>query len=339
MAGRREPSWGDLKIGIAVVAVFTLASAVILLAGAQRGPFLPDVVTFYVDLDDAAGVRAGSPVQIGGIPAGEVTNLEIVPSEAPPPGAADTLVPLTGLDLDRPDIRLEIAVQERYRRWITPTARAQLASIGMGGERYVKITPGDVRESSLAAGSEIPTLASIDWDIVLARLSRALSETREIMALSDEIRAKLDAGAGSLGRFIADDDELDLRIRRLTAESEALLALADSGPGFVASWRRDPGLAEEIDVVVERIDALADSLDHGPGRGWTRREELDGALADLRVSVRDLDSRLTSGRGTAGRLLHDEELWLQLTVLQARFGELMAAFAADPLGFVNIEIF
>ncbi|HUP19750.1 MAG TPA: MlaD family protein [Gemmatimonadota bacterium] len=339
MAGRREPSWGDLKVGIVVVSVFTLASVVILLAGAKRGPFLPDVVTYYVDLDDAAGIRAGSPVEIGGIPAGKVANLEIVPAGAAPPSPGDTLLPITGADLERRDIRLELSIQERYRPWITPSARAQLASIGMGGERYVRITPGDVREAPLGTGSEILTVASIDWDIVLARLSRALNETREITALSDEIRVKLDAGAGSLGRLISEDAELRRRIDSMTAESESLLALIDTGPGVGGSWRSDSGLAQQIDGVAERLEALADSLDHGPGRDWAHREELDAALADLRVSVRDLDARLTEGRGTAGRLLHDEELWLQLSVLQARLKELVAAFAADPLGFVNIEVF
>lgn len=339
MAGRREPSWGDLRLGIAVVGVLAVAGGVIVLAGAKRGPFLPDVVTYYVDVDDAAGIRAGSPVEIGGIPAGKVVDLAIVPSGVAPAGRPDTLLPITGLDLDRRDIRLELSIQERYERWITPGARAQLASIGMGGERYVKISAGDPREPSLERGSEIPTVASIDWDIVLARLSRALNETREIVALSEEIRGKVDAGGGSLGRFIADDDELDRRIARLQAESQALLSLMDAGPGFVASWRHDPEVVERIERVAERFEAISDSLDHGPASGWVRREELDSALADLRSSIADLDARLADGSGAAGRLLHDEELWLQIRVLQARLGELVAAFGADPLGFVNIEIF
>ena len=60
---------------------------------------------------------------------------------------------VTGLDLDRPDIRLEIAVQERYRRWITPTARAQLAFDDVA-----------VRQRGAQSGKQIPTRIKDQFD-------------------------------------------------------------------------------------------------------------------------------------------------------------------------------
>lgn len=335
----REYTWRELRLGIIVASVLVVGGFVVLLAGAKRGPFLPAVYTLFVDVDDAAGIRAGSLVRVGGIDAGEVKNLEIVASPPQEPAPSDSLMPITGSDMTRRNIRLELSVHERYRANITGSSRAQLASIGAGGERYVRITPGDVREPPLPEGSEIPTVASVDLDLVLARLGRALNETREIMALSDEIRAKLDAGSGSLGRLLAPDAVLYRRIAALQAESSALAALLEEGEGLIPSMGRDPALAARIDSLVESAGAIAAAFDGGPAEVWVERTELDAALADLRTSVADVDRRLTAGEGTLGRLLNDPELRLQYRVLLARIAELARAVAADPLAFVNIELF
>ncbi len=334
----REPSWGDLRLGITVAAVAAMAGFVVLLAGAQRGPFLPDVYTLYVDLDDAAGIRAGSLVRVAGIDAGEVVDLEIVPAPAPAP-VADTLVPLTAADLGPRDIRVELSIHERFRQNITASSRAQLASIGAGGERYVKITAGDVREPPIPPEGEVPTVASIDLDIVVARLARALHEAREVSALTDEIRAKLAAGGGSLGLILAEDAVLPGRIRALQAQSASLMALMDEGEGIIPAMRRDPAAAAGIDSLLASVERITAAFDEGPASPWAEPTELRTAIGELEGSIGELEASLASGRGSLGRFLNDPELSLQIGVLQDRFAEMFAAFAEDPLAFVRIRVF
>jgi hypothetical protein len=100
------------------------------------------------------------------------------------------------------DIRIELSVEERFRPHITLRSRAQLASLGMGGERYVKITPGDVREPALEPGTTIHTVASVDLDLVLARVGRAANEVQEIAYLGTELQEKVASGAGTAGRLV-----------------------------------------------------------------------------------------------------------------------------------------
>lgn len=339
MPRRREKTWGELKIGITVVAVASLALLLVFVAGSERGPFLPATYALYLDLDDAGGIRVGSPVRVAGLAAGEVADLEIVPPGEAPPFAADTLVPLTGDEPDLRDIRLELSVQKRFGRYITPSSRAQLASLGMGGERYVQISAGDVRETPLEPGSEVPAAASLDLDLVLARLARAFNETQEIAEISEEIRAKLASGSGTLPRLMDERAALRTRAGRLGAESRSLLALVDSGPGVVPRARHDPALARLVDSLSANVAALEAALDDGSAKRWLEREELDEALTDFDAEVADLAARLDGGEGSLGRFLRDEELFLQIRVLQRRLGELVAAFKADPLGFVDIDLF
>ena len=84
---RTEPSWGDLRLGIIVSAVGALALAVVIVLGSGRGPMRPDTYTLYVNLDDAGGLRVGSPVELGGTPAGQVVEVAIIPAEGPAPVA------------------------------------------------------------------------------------------------------------------------------------------------------------------------------------------------------------------------------------------------------------
>lgn len=340
MARAEERSWGELRVGIAVTAIAALAIVGVVIAGAQRGPFLPDTYTLYLRLDDAGGIRAASPVRVGGVPAGEVVGLEIVPArEAPPPFASDTLLPMRPEELDYRDIRIELAIQERYRSFVTPSSRAQLASIGMGGERYVQISAGDVREEPLEPGSEVAAAPSVDWDLIIARLNRAFNEIEEIAAISTEIRAKLATGRGTLPRLLADDAALRGRIARFRAESQGLMTLLETGPGLVPRAGHDPTVTALLDSLWRRAERVDRAFEEGSAGRWVEREELDVALAALEAETAELAAALDGGRGTLGRLLHDEELFVQIRVLQRRIGEFVEAFKADPWGFVDIDLF
>lgn len=313
-----------------VVAVF--------LIGSTRGPFGPDTVAYHVELDEASGIRVGSFVRVAGLPAGEVTDLLIVPPQEPPRTVLrGQLQPATALSPLPPNIRLRLSVHERFAPYITPASRAQLATLGLGGEQYVKITAGDVRERPLPAGATIEEIPSVDWDLIVAELNRALSEIQVLAITAEEIRAKLFQGDGSAARLLDVESPLYGSLAGLADQSEGLLTDLDEGAGVIPGYRREAAFVRHIEGIqsnLRGIDSLADGQ-----RVWEDPVELTRALADLEAEAEDLRLRLAQGRGTLGRALYDQELWIQLRVLQARVRELAEAFRKDPLGFVNLELF
>jgi phospholipid/cholesterol/gamma-HCH transport system substrate-binding protein len=339
MPTRVEPAWGELKLGILVTVVVAAAIFGVLILGSTRGPFAPDVVPYFVELDEAGGIRAGSFVRVAGMPAGEVVDLVIVPPlEQPSAVVGGRLQPATGLPSQPANIRLELGVHDRFQRYITPTSRAQLATLGMGGERYVKITAGDVRERPLPAGSTITEIPSVDWDLVTAQLGRALGEIEVLAANVEEIRGKLFDGDATAARLLDTESPLYGSLESLADQSESLLHALDEGEGIVAGVRGDSVLVENLGVIRANVRAI-DSLTKGAAHPWRDPEELIDALTALEAEAQDLRSRLEGGEGTLGRLLYDEELWIQLRVLQNRLRRTMGAFREDPLGFVNIRFF
>jgi phospholipid/cholesterol/gamma-HCH transport system substrate-binding protein len=339
MPSRAEPAWGDLKLGILVTVVVAAAVLGVLVLGSTRGPFAPDVVPYFVELDEAGGIRAGSFVRVAGMPAGEVVELVIVsPMEQPSAVVGGRLQPATGLPTQPANIRLELGVHDRFQPYITPTSRAQLATLGMGGERYVKITAGDVRERPLPAGSTITEIPSVDWDLVTAQLGRALGEIEVLAANVEEIRGKLFEGNATAARLLDVESPLYGSLESLADQSESLLDALDEGEGIVAGVRGDSVLEGNLDAIRANVRAI-DSLTEDAARPWRDPEELITALTALETEAQDLRTRLESGEGTLGRLLYDEELWIQLRVLESRLRRTVEAFREDPLGFVNIRFF
>ena len=344
MAKRRgDRSWEELRLGMVVTAVVALVGISIFVVGSTAGPFQAETYPYTMEVDDAAGIRVGSLVRVGGLPAGEVTDIAVVPpEEAPsaPTGPGDTLAPAATFE-GAAHVHLTLAIQEPYIDNITTSSRAQLAILGVGAERYVKITAGDVREPPLEPGSTILTIASVDWDLVLGRLARALNEGQEIVGISEELRVKIATGRGSIGRMLVPDDQLYVQFRTLQRETASLLDLIDHGPGFIALYGGDEALQARIDSVNANLDAIQAAIDDPQGglHGWTERTELNAALADLRSDLAAFDARLAGGQGSLGRFLGDQELWIQVRILRQEIGELVAAFKANPLGFINIQVF
>jgi phospholipid/cholesterol/gamma-HCH transport system substrate-binding protein len=324
---RTEPSWGDLRLGIIVAGFGLLALFGVIFLGSGRGPLRPETYTLYVHLDDAGGLRVGSPVEVLGAPAGSVVDVTILPPGTPgaPPAS------------ERGDIRIELSVEERFRDHITESSRAQLATLGMGGERYVKIVAGDVREPSVEAGSVIPTVASVDLDLVLAQAGRAGNEIQEIAYLGTELQGKIASGAGTAGRLMDEDALLYERVYRFEDHAQSFLEALDHGRGVIPGWRSDGRLKANVEGLRSDVAFLSDSS-HAL-EDWTDPAELRQAIGDLRRAAEDLSRKLDSGQGTLGRLARDQELFIQIRVLQLGLGDLIAALEEDPMGSVNIELF
>ena len=328
---RTEPSWADLRLGITVAGVGLLALLGVIVLGSGRGPLRPETYTLYVHLEDAGGLRVGSPVEVLGAPAGQVVDVTILPP--PTPGAPGR----TPAPPERGDIRIELSVEERFRNHITDSSRAQLATLGMGGERYVKIVAGDVREPPVEPGAVIPTVASVDLDLVLAQAGRAGNEIQEILYLGTELQQKVASGAGTAGKLVDPDSPLYDRVYQFEDDAQDFLEALDHGQGVIPAWRSDGRFKANVEALRSDVAFLSDST---TGLGvWSDPAELRQAIRDLRAELVALSAKLDSGQGTLGRMAHDQELFIQLRVLQLGLRDLIAALKEDPMGSVNIELF
>ena len=207
----------------------------------------------------------------------------------------------------------------------------------MGGERYVKIVAGDVREPPVEPGAAIPTVASVDLDLVLAQAGRAGNEIQEIFYLGTELQNKVASGAGTAGKLVDVESPLYDRIYQFEDDAQDFLEALDHGQG------RDPGLAVGRTVqgqrrgppvrrrVPVRLEPGARGL-VGPG-GTTRGDSRSagrggGPVGEARLGARN--ARPPGPRSGA---------FIQLRVLQLGLRDMITALKEDPMGSVKIELF
>ncbi len=207
----------------------------------------------------------------------------------------------------------------------------------MGGERYVKIVAGDVREPPVEPGAVIPTVASVDLDLVLAQAGRAGNEIQEIAYLGAELQEKIASGAGTAGKLVDIDSPLYDRVYRFEDIAQSFLQSLDEGEGLIPGWRSDGRLEANVGALRSDVAFLSDSSQ--ALEDWSDPAELREAIRDVREAAAALSAKLDSGQGTLGRLAHDQELFIQLRVLQLGLRDLIAALKEDPMGSVNIELF
>lgn len=334
--------WREYRLGIIVSSAILVVGLGIFVLGSTCGPLKPEVHLYHVDLDDAAGLRVGSIVRVAGMDAGEVTEITIVPPEGEtqaPLAPGQALPSLESLE-EEADVHVALAIREPFHERVTKSSRAQLAMLGAGAERYVKVTAGDPREPPLSEGSRIPAVASVDWDLVIGRLARAFNEIQEIVVLTDEIRAKLAAQRGTMGLLTQENAELYRQVDALTLEAYALMELIDHGPGFIGLYAQDLRLQAELDSLNLNLEAIGAAVRDPKGgfQSYAEPEELRAALAGLRGELTELDARL-EGPGSLGRFLNDPEIYIEIRVLQTRIGEFIAGLKKNPLRHVNIKIF
>src|SRR5882724_3034751 len=183
MPHRNQLTWGELRVGIFVlagltlliVAIFYVTGFGVLTAKYRLVTYLPEV----------SGVSTGAPVRIDGIDVGNVDRLLIntpKDSSTPDPGR---------------NIQLVMRIDEKYKDNIRVDSRASLVTEGLLGNRYVNISRG-FKGAPLQPNQEVPGQGE---NGITELLAQGADMAKHLTALSDEAKGMIidvRAGKGSL---------------------------------------------------------------------------------------------------------------------------------------------
>ena len=268
--------------------------------------------TIDVVFPSVAGLDEKSPVRIAGVRVGKVKTLELRGTNA-----------LATLEIDA-------AIELREG------AKAYVANLGLLGEKYVELYPGDPENPMLASkthpimGESVPTV-----DDVAAQISKIADDVK---AVSASMRNAMGGPEGEQRL-----QEIVENIRDITARMKIILASNEGNVNATAENLRK--ITDDLRVEVPRI---ADSLDRFASTiadtVTENREDVRALVqtskelaGDLRTTADNLNSitgQIRSGEGTVGKLIYDEtahdKLTSSLTSLESGVNELR-----DSLGRAN----
>jgi phospholipid/cholesterol/gamma-HCH transport system substrate-binding protein len=270
----------DLVVGTFVVSAAALMLWGTLLVGARPGLFDEDAWTFTARFDNVSGLNEETDVSIAGVSVGTVSGI-----------ALDGARARVTVRIDDPDVEIPV------------DSVVAIRSRGMLGEKVLEIEPG--RSPVMLDSGHVltATRSTGSLDTLIDRLTAVADDVHQVSTsfrnvLGDaegeeairEVVANARAVSGDLRRFVEDNGErFESTAKNLDAFAADLAALTD----------------ENRAAVHEVIGGLRDTS-----------ERLHAAVDHLAA----ISERLEKGEGTLGRLLADDDVYLELdrTVEEAR---------------------
>lgn len=335
----------DIRVGVFVLGSLLMLAVVIFVLGGESDLFSPHT-EMRTSFKDVQGLARGSPVRMGGVDIGRVTNVGYTP------------------DAKKDEIVVTMLINADQTARIRKDSIASVSGRGMLGDKMITITVGSPDAPLLPSGELVPSKPSVDIMEMVGDLKEVtgkienvvlnLEKTTSMLAedgLHDDIRgtadhlngvlASLDEGEGYIGKLISDPAEAKsvsetiANLRRSGAELEQLLKstrmVVDqvrSGPGLVhevlygtqseKAVAQFGGAAEEVGLALRGIRE-GKSFAHGmlyDDKSGQIVDNLNQATADFRDIARDVKS----GKGTIGALLSDPSVYEDLKLLLGNIG-------------------
>ena len=192
---------------VVLVVVFSLATA-------YKQDYFTKMTTLYLFSDNATGIKRGMAVKILGFNIGEVESIAIEPNAK---------------------VRVKIAVQSDYMRFVTLDSRAKLFKEGMIGESVIEITPGSQELRPMAHNAVLP-----------------FSRGHDLSEIADELYGEIKPVLKGVGRAVAavNDPEGDVQqsLRNMNKISKNALSITED----VAS--RLPRLLDEAESITKTVN-------------------------------------------------------------------------------------
>jgi phospholipid/cholesterol/gamma-HCH transport system substrate-binding protein len=338
-----------------IVGSVTLAVLVFLMSG-TTGLFT-NKITLVTYFDNAEGLREGQPVDLQGVPIGNVRSVHIVsdPSHAEQP------------------VKVVLRIKKEFQPFIHANARASILTAGVLGESFVDIdnkgaTGPPVQDGSVLQSNNAPGLQDV------VRSSQTTLQNLDVLVRRvDRIVAEIEGGKGSLGKIIT-DPALYNRANGILNQIQTLLNDVSAGKGSIGKLLTDETLANKLVDAVDKLDRIMDETQNGQnslgkilkdesiytnlhetvakanvlmtdinsGKGVLGRAVKDKELADkLQNTINKLSSiadRLESGEGSAGKFLKDPSFYNNTNQLLIESRSLVKAIRENPKKYLTIHL-
>ncbi len=263
--------------------------------------------TVLVGFPSASGLIKGDPVEVSGVPSGQVARIEFRDGRAV----------------------VELNVDDEIKLY--QDARISIDNVGIMGQKMVSIQPGTTRPEVPLAGTVFeghyqPGMTELMTDLggTLAAFERMASRLDNMIAAvtSDE--------QGSLRRTLANTEELTGEMAEFLRASKGDLAAS------VRSFR----LA--MDDVHRVLDGREDDLQKLMVEATRVSVRLDSTLVQFGQTldrVHHVVQGVEEGDGTMGRLFADEKLYEEMISTLTETRALVMDLKANPKRYVRLSLF
>jgi len=242
-----------------------------------------DRLTVDARFPSVAGLDRKAAVRIAGVRVGKVEAISLDGSEA-----------VLTLSLN-PQVRLHEG------------AVAQVTSLGMLGDKYIEILPGDTTRPLLPGGTELGGSTTPSFDDVLRVATEIGADVKEV---TEALRGSIGGAQGeeAIEEIVQNIRDLTASLKILITENQANVNATTANFAEFSATLRD-----EMPRITDKMNLLADQLNDVVGEN---RDDLQASMGNIReitgrlqVSADNLNQitgKIASGEGSIGKLVHDE---------------------------------
>jgi len=284
------------------VGVFVVATLVVLVVGYLWISSLKRMKTthhYYIELPRATLISRGTKVLVLGVERGRVEDVVI----------------------QGKGVLLRIGITN-YR--IPEGSYANIVTPNVLGNRMIDIVPG--RGEPLVEGDTIPGRDSPSFDEIMYMAQDIASETEKIMASVDSVLNNLNLV------LTHTDTQIEELRRSLQITLARLNVLLDTSVQVVAHQSRNlDSLMTGMDLLMAESRGAVDSLTTGLSYLVMRSDSL------IQQMMLEIDS--LKYRGTIGKFMSDDSLYLELKATVIQLQQLIEDIRKNPAKYINVEIF
>ncbi len=312
----------EVKVGILILtAIGLLAAFVIIMGGVNFQPTYP----IYVEFDNPGGLQAGAPVKIAGVKVGKISEIQFRGAEVSDSARRDPLV------------RMKVMVEKRYQKSVRENSLFYVTTQGVLGEQFLAIEPGSQDRPALPEGAvvrgidppRLDMLLSESYELLHTSVQAIRENRKEFSEAFDGLRKTL-KGTGDLMDKNGDKlDRIVTNVETMTAEGadtvkearskyvnnpqiDRILANTDSVTGGLA--KDTPVLLADAKVTMANAKRISTTLGGEEEQAKMKQAISDVVEVTARVKKITADAetivgQIKRGKGTAGALMMDEQLY------------------------------
>jgi phospholipid/cholesterol/gamma-HCH transport system substrate-binding protein len=238
----------EFKVGAFTLAGLLVVGMVVFLIGEERKLF-ETKLQYGAKFEEVQGLRRGSPVRMGGVDIGNVT--EVAYGDV----AGDKRI----------RVRMDV-VKEESRR-IRQDSVATIENKGLLGDKMLVITVGNQKLPQIPEGGEVPSKEGDDMTALMGKLGTITGQVEKVVN-------NLEQTTNSLN-----DEKLQGNLKSSVESMNGILKSVDGGDGYVGKLIKSPEESQRLSQVIQNLDtataqlnkttasinAILGRIEHGPG--------------------------------------------------------------------------
>jgi phospholipid/cholesterol/gamma-HCH transport system substrate-binding protein len=277
----------EIKIGLFFVIALAIIMLFIFVVGDLSTLFKRKGYPLYTYYGSVAGLEKQTVVRLAGVKVGYIQDIRLKGSQA----------------------EVEMSINPDVK--ISRDSQATLATLGLLGEKYVEIIPGE-EDRMAQPGDTIASLPAVGFDQLGIMLS---SIGEEIKGTSQALKELLggDESRGSLGETLENLSTFSSELNDFFNENRARLtrSLEGSQQAIQNFDQRADSVSKELEELIELIKG---TVEENRGKLTENLEDINELISKIEEALRLLQESLekvNKGEGTLGKLIQDPELYQQ----------------------------